>query len=133
MKLASIDIPVHDITPLLEIREYSMVWFLMLVACGLAVILVFLKKMRSRKNSKKVDGRAQRYARLTHINMHDPKAAAYDICEQGSFFAQDNEQLQSTYKTLFERLEPYKYAPRVEPINEENLALYHSYCQMIVV
>ncbi|MDP3266418.1 MAG: hypothetical protein Q8M39_06300 [Sulfuricurvum sp.] len=133
MKSTSVDIPVHDIAPALEIHEYSIVWFLILTACLLAVSFIFFKKMRLRENSKEADARQQRYNRLIHIDMTDPKKAAYTICKEGSFFARDNEQMQSAYKTLFERLEPYKYASKVELIDEECLALYKAYCQMIIV
>ena len=133
MNPSSANIPVHDIAPALEIQEYSIVWFLVLTACVLAVSFIFLKKMRLKQNSKEVDERQQHYKSLIHMDVTDSKKAAYAICEEGSFFARDNEQMQSAYKTLFERLEPYKYAPQVELIDEECLALYHSYCQMIMV
>ena len=133
MKSASVDIPVHDIAPLLEIHEYSMVWFLLLVMGTVAVIFLFLKKVRNKESSKQLNERKRRYENFIHIDVTDSKKAAYSICEQGSFFAQDNEQMQSAYKTLFECLEPYKYAPKVEPIREECLALYRGYCQMVVV
>lgn len=133
MNPSSANIPMHDIAPALEIQEYSIVWFLVLTVCVLAVSFVFLKKMRLRENFKEVDARQQHYDSLIHVDVTDPKKAAYAICEEGSFFARDNEQMQSAYKTLFERLAPYKYAPKVELIDEESLALYHSYCQMIIV
>lgn len=133
MKPASVDIPVHDIAPLLEIHEHSMVWFMLLVMCTVAVVFMFFKKMRTKESPKQLNERKRRYENFIHIDVSDPKKAAYAICEQGSFFAQDNEQTKSAYKTLFESLEPYKYAPKVEPITEECLALYRGYCQMVVV
>lgn len=133
MNPSSANIPVHDIAPVLEIHEYSIVWFFVLTVCVLAVSFIFLKKMRLRENSKEVDERQQHYESLIHMDVTDPKKAAYDICKEGSFFARDNEQMQSAFKTLFERLEPYKYAPKVELIDEECLALYEAYCHMIVV
>lgn len=133
MKSVSVDIPVHDIAPLLEIREYSIVWFLVLAVCMAALSFVVLKRMLLRGNSKEVNERQQHCESLMHIDMTDSKKAAYAISKEGSFFAQDNQQMQRAYKTLFDYLEPYKYAPKVEPMDEECLALYEAYCRMIVV
>lgn len=130
---ASMDIPVHDIGPLLEIQEYSMVWFLALMGLVLVIVLVFIKQIHSRNKNKEADERKVRYEYLTNIDMSDPKAAAYEIGKQGAFFAQDSEKMHSAYSALFKRLEPYKYAPKVEPMDKECLALYEAYCQMIVV
>lgn len=133
MKSTSVDIPVHDIAPLLEIKDHSGYWFLAIVMVVWVVILVFVKQMRMRKKLPVVNEREVRYARFIRIDMSDPKAAAYAICKQGAFFAHDNEELLITYRALFKRLEPFKYAPKVEPMDEESLALYKAYCQMIVV
>lgn len=133
MKSTSVDIPVHDIALPLEIHEYSIIWFLLISVCVLAVIFILLKKMRSREGYKEVDERKLRYESLIHIDVTDAKKAAYAITQEGSFFAQDNEEILSMYSTLFERLKPYKYAPKVESIDEECLGLYQRYCQAIVV
>jgi uncharacterized membrane protein YcjF (UPF0283 family) len=133
MKPVSADIPVHDISPLLEIREYSIYWFIVIITVIFVVGFVLVKQMRKTTKLKEVDARSERYKSFARINMNDPKAAAYAICAQGSFFAHDNEETRNTYQTLFERLEPYKYAPRVEAIDEETLALYRSYQNMIIV
>jgi hypothetical protein len=129
---ASMDIPMHDIRPLLEVQEHSIVWFLVLVGLILVIVSLSVKQIRSRKKSKETDERKMRYDYLTHIDVTDPKAAAYEIGKQGAFFAQDSEQIRGAYLALFKRLEPYKYAPKVEPMNEECLALYKAYCQMII-
>ncbi|MDP3302412.1 MAG: hypothetical protein Q8S36_10650 [Sulfuricurvum sp.] len=129
---SSMDIPVHDIGPLLEVAEYSFTWFISLIVVGFVVIAVLVKQFRSRKKSKEVNERRERYENFSRIDVSNPKAAAYEIGKQGAFFAQDSEKVHRTYSALFKRLEPYKYAPKVEPIDEECLALYEAYCQMIV-
>lgn len=131
MKTVSTDVPVHDIAPLLEIREYSIYWFMLLIAIILLTGLMLAKRLRMKKKSKEVDVRSERYESFTRIDINDSKAAAYAICEQGSFFAHDNEETRSTYQILFKRLEPYKYVRRVEAIDEETLALYVTYQNMI--
>lgn len=133
MKPVSADIPIHDIAPLLEIREYSMYWFMLLITVVFAIAFVVAKQIRKKKKPKEVDARSARYEHFARIDMSDPKAAAYAICKQGSFFAHDSEENNSTYQALFKRLELYKYARNTEPIDEETLALYRSYQAMIVV
>ena len=133
MKPSSMDIPVHDITPLLEIQEYSIYWFMTLVAVSLVVIFVLIKKMRMQKEINSVHERTQRYENFISIDISNSKAAAYAICEQGVFFAHDNEETLKMYRRLFECLEPYKYARTVESIDEETLALYVTYQKSITL
>lgn len=133
MKSTSIDIPVHDVAPLLEINEYSLVWFAVLVIGVLVVSYGVLKKMRLNENTKEVNARQQHYENLMDIDLTDPKKAAYTISREASFFARDNEQMLNTYSVLFKQLESYKYVPKAGVMDEECLALYRSYCQMIVV
>lgn len=133
MKSTSMDIPVHDVAPLLEIHEYSLVWFAVLIICVFIVSYSVLMKMRLRGKPKGLNERQKSYERLMHVDLSDSKKAAYAISNEASFFAQDNESMQSDYRILLEHLEQYKYAPNVEPIDKEALALYRLYCQMIVV
>lgn len=130
---ASIDIPVHDITPLLEIREYSAVWFLLLVVCAVTATVVVVKKIRTGENRIDVNARRERYETLRNIDVSDSKSAAYAICELAAYFAHDSEALSEAYRMLFEYLERYKYAPRVESMDEKSLELYRAYLQMIDV
>lgn len=127
------DIPVNDIAPLAEVNDYSIYLFV-----GVAVVFVVLvvtifflasKKWRSRRLSK----RALAYKKLQIIDFSDPKHAAYTISETGRLFVSDNERTERAYHNLFERLEPYKYAPNVEPINEETIGYYRLYLDIIDV
>ena len=133
MKSTSIDIPVHDVAPLLEIHEYSLVWFAVLIICVLMVSYSVLMKMRLRGKPKELNERQKCYERLMHVDLSDSKKAAYAISNEASFFAQDNESMQSAYKALLEYLKQYKYVSKAGVMDEECLALYRSYCQMIVV
>lgn len=133
MKSTSMDIPVHDVAPLLEIHDYSLVWFLVLLVCVLVVSYGIVKKMGAIKKTKEVNERQQRYENLIHMDLTNPKKSAYSITKEASFFSQDNEQMKDAYKTLLAYLEAYKYAPNVEAMDKECLALYKAYCQMIVV
>lgn len=130
---ASINIPLHDIMPLVEVPDTSIYWFsallvALLVVCASGVIW-FLKW----KKSKKITQRQLHYEALKKIDLKNPKQSAYTICKEGYFFAHDNERTLGAYQNLFKRLEPYKYAPTVEKIDEETLGYYHLYLGIIDV
>lgn len=128
-----VDIPVNDIAPLVEVHDYSIYLFGGSVTIALAVtvslILFILKKWRSRRVSE----RKLAYQAFASIDLRDPKRAAYRISELGRIFAGDNERTEKAYHNLFERLEPYKYAPTVESIDEETLGYYRLYLEIIDV
>jgi HAMP domain-containing protein len=128
-----IDIPVNDIAPLVQVHDYSIYLFGASVTIAfvlmLSLILFILKKWRNRRISE----RTRAYKALESINLRDPKRAAYRISELGRVFAHDNERTQKAYQNLFERLEPYKYAPKVEPIDQETLGYYRLYLEIIDV
>lgn len=128
-----VDIPVNDIAPLVEVHDYSIYLFggsiAMSIVVTLSFILFALKKWRNRRISE----RKLAYIAFESINLSDPKHAAYRISEIGRVFAHDNERTERAYHNLFERLEPYKYAPTVEPIDQETLGYYHLYLEIIDV
>jgi len=127
------NIPINDIAPLVEIHDYSLYYFiavvLIAVALSLALILALLKQIRKRR----VNLRKERFSALSSVDFSDPKRAAYTISELGRVFASDNERTSKAYHNLFERLAPYKYAPKVEMIDEETLGYYRLYIEIIDV
>lgn len=129
--MKDLNIPVNDIAPLVEIPDYSLYYFiavlLIAVALSLALILALLKQIRKRR----VNLRKERFSALTLVDFSDPKRAAYTISELGRVFASDNERTEKAYHNLFERLAPYKYAPKVEMIDEETIGYYRLYLEII--
>lgn len=129
--MKSADIPVNDIMPLVDVPDYSFYFFIVLVVVGSAVavsgVMFFLKKWGNRRISE----RKKLYERLASVDFSDPKRAAYTISELGYRFAHDNERTESAYHNLFGRLEPYKYARSVKPIDEETIGYYRLYLGII--
>lgn len=129
--MKDLNIPLNDIAPLVEIPDYSLYYFiavvLIAVALSLALILALLKQIRKRR----VNLRRERFNALSSVDFSDPKRAAYTISELGRVFASDNERTEKGYHNLFERLAPYKYAPKVEMIDEETIGYYRLYLEII--
>ena len=129
--MKDLNIPLNDIAPLVEIPDYSLYYFiavvLIAVALSLALILALLKQIRKRR----VNLRKERFSALSSVDFSDPKRAAYTISELGRVFASDNERTEKGYHNLFERLTPYKYAPKVEMIDEETIGYYRLYLEII--
>ena len=129
--MKDLNIPLNDIAPLVEIPDYSLYYFiavvLIAVALSLALILALLKQIRKRR----VNLRKERFSALSSVDFSDPKRAAYTISELGRVFASDNERTEKAYHNLFERLAPYKYAPKVEMIDEETIGYYRLYLEII--
>lgn len=127
------NIPIHDIAPLAEIHDYSFVYFLgVVILCLTMIAALFLVAMKQWKK-RQHDTRHLMLERLRSVDLSDPKHAAYAISEIGRFFEHDNERTHKAYRNLFDRLEPYKYAPRVEMIDEETLGYYRLYLEIIDV
>jgi len=129
----SVDIPLHDIMPLVEVPDTSIYWFGALVIGGLIVVALIVFAWLKYKRSRKINERRLHFEALKNINLKNSKESAYTISREGYFFAHDNERTLGTYQNLFTRLEPYKYAPTVATIDEETLGYYHLYCEMIDV
>ncbi len=129
--MKDLNIPLNDIAPLVEIPDYSLYYFiavvLIVVALSLALILALLKQIRKRR----INLRKERFNALSSIDFSDPKRAAYTISELGRVFASDNERTEKAYHNLFERLAPYKYALKVEMIDEETIGYYRLYLEII--
>jgi hypothetical protein len=128
MKEQNIDIPLHDIKPLLEIEEYSLYYFLgvslllLLLACGTLYLIYKYIKNKNKFNLKKEHLRL-----LNSIDLSDAKRAAYDITLYGSSFKDDSQRHLEMYENLLSRLQKYKYKKEVEPIDEETIGYFELY------
>ncbi len=125
------DIPLHDIKPLLEIKEYSFYYLLggsilaLLLACGI-IFLIY----RYVKNRNKFNIRKENLKLLKSINLKDTKKAAYDITFYGVSFKDDSPKHLQMYNDLVSRLQDYKYKQEVEPMDKETLEYIQLYKEM---
>ncbi len=134
MNPSSVDIPLHDIKPLVEIEDYSF-WMLngliiagvLLLAALLFLLWRYLKE-RHRYNHRKVCFKA-----LESVSFANSKVAAYAVSRHGLCFADDSDRVKEAYYNLVSKLEPYKYKKEVEKIDDEVISYYHIYIGMIDV
>jgi hypothetical protein len=135
MQNKALEIPLHDIKPLVEIPDYSFYYFIALVIMGslIAVGLFFLliKWLRSRK---KFDVRKEHAKALREIKLKDTKKAAYALTKYGATFAKDSERHQKIYQELLDALSCYKYKKEInEEFDADTLRLIELYRGMIDV
>lgn len=129
----SMDIPLHDIMPLVEVPEPSIYWFGALIVFAVIVLISGVIGVLRWKRSQKMTQRQVHYEALQNINLKNPKQSAYAITKEGYFFSHDTKQTAEAYQNLLTRLEPYKYAPKVPEIDEETLRYYYLYLEMVNV
>jgi hypothetical protein len=128
------NIPLHDIKPLIEIQEYSLVYFIAISVAALIVIagtIYLLFKWFKRRN--KFNIRKEHFKLLNAIDFKNPKKSAYDLTFYGATFKDDSPRHTEMYKNLIQRLEEYKYKKNVEALDKEVLAYIDLYKGMIDV
>jgi len=133
-EVQNIDIPLHDIKPLLEIQEYSFYYFLALIAfcitlfLGLGYLLFKYLQHKNRFNLRK------EHLKLLHeIDLSDAKKSAYKITTYGYTFKDDGERQKNAYESLVEHLEAYKYKKSVEAFDAETKHSLERYIGMLDV
>lgn len=131
--MKDLNIPLNDIAPLVEIQDYSLYYFIALIIIAVVLVLALFLALLKQIRKRKINIRKECFKALSTIDFSDPKRAAYTISELGRGFASDNERTEKAYRNLFERLAPYKYAPKVKKIDEETLGYYRLYIEIIDV
>ena len=125
------DIPLHDIKPIVEVQEYSLYYFILLLA--LTIFLLFALSYlfyKYWKKKKRYNKRAEDKKALENISFEDPKAAAYALTFYGATFSDDSSRHHEMYQNLLGRLENFKYKKTVESIDEETMSYYQLYKEM---
>ena len=129
-----IEIPLHDIKPLVEIQEYSFYYLLGVVSVVTLVVVAGLYLLyRYLKHKNRFNLRKEHYKILQNINLKKTKKAAYLLTQYGATFADDSDRHQKTYKEMLDKLEKYKYKKSVDDFDRETLRVIELYKGMIDV
>ena len=134
MKPSSVDIPLHDIKPLVEISDHSLMIFIGLISIGLIIIIALLYLLwRYIQERRQINYRRKCYKSLEAVALSKPKEAAYAITHYGLCFADDSPRLKEAYSHLVSRLFSYKYKKEIDTIDQETIGFYRIYLEMIDV
>ncbi len=129
-----LNIPLHDIKPLIEIQEYSFEFFVFLsIFVGLLVTGMAYLLYRYFKNRNRFNIRAEHSKILHSISFENPKEAAYKITLYGLTFKDDSLRHEQNYEALVDLLENYKYKRDVEKFDEDVKRQFERYLGMIDV
>lgn len=126
------DIPLHDIKPLVEVPDNSLMLLLILAAIALTLIIVPLVIwMWKRYHSSKALNLRKAYLHKLHtVNIDDAKQAAYEISEYGRLLAVSDKEI-ALLDSLDKRLSEYKYKKEVGEIDDETLGHYHVFLEVL--
>lgn len=120
---------IRGIRPIFEWGDY--LWYLGALLGGVAlltVLLIILYRLFFAKN--KADVRAERIKELETVDLSDAKHAAYTITRLVRQIAA-SEREQRMAEKLAAKLEHYKYAKSVPPLDEDAKAHYNIFLGMI--
>ncbi len=127
------EIHLHDIKPLVEIEDHSMIFLIALVVLAVFIIVVAIYflirylKYRNRITDKKIA-----FEKLHNIDFSSSKTAAYEITKYGRYFLED-ERHKEQYDSLISRLEKYKYKKDTSSFEEEDKNYFNVFLGMIDV
>ena len=130
----NIEIPLHDIKPLVEIQDYSFYYLMGIVIVGSVVLLALgYLGYRYLKHRNRFNLRKEHYKKLQSIDLSHTKQAAYELTKYGLTFRDDSERHAKTYEDMVEKLARYKYRKDVEHFDSEVLRVIELYRGMIDV
>jgi len=126
------DIPLHDIKPLAEVPDNSLLILMIIGAVIASMILIILviwiwKKF---KEVKEINLRKVYMEKIHNVDTDNAKQAAYEISEYGRFVAL-SEKEKRLLDDLNQRLSQYKYKKSVEKIDKETLGYFHVFLEVL--
>jgi len=125
------DIPLHDIKPLVEVPDNSLIYAgIVAFILALVVILAVIWVYRRFTQAKAEDLRKSYLQKIHTVDTTNAKQAAYEISSYGRFLAQD-ERAKDMLDNLDKRLSKYKYKKEVEALDEETLGYYKLFLEVL--
>ncbi len=125
------DIPLHDIKPLVEVPDNSLIYLgIVAFVLVLVVILAGVWLYRYFTKAKAKDLRKSYLQKIHNIDTSNAKQAAYEISAYGRFLA-ENERAKDMLDNLDNRLSKYKYKKEVEALDEETLGYYKLFLEVL--
>jgi len=126
------DIPLHDIKPLVEVPDNSLTVLISIASVILAIIVVALLVWLWKSYSKNKEENLKKFylKKLHTVDTTKAKEAAYEISEYGKHLAVSDRAIE-LLASLDKRLSSYKYKKEVEKIDDETLAHFRVFLEVI--
>lgn len=125
------DIPLHDIKPLVEVPDNSLIYAgIAAFVLVLVVILTAVWIYKRFTQAKAEDLRKSYLQKIHNVDTNNAKQAAYEISAYGRFLA-ENERAKDMLDNLDTRLGKYKYKKEVEALDEETLGYYKLFLEVL--
>jgi hypothetical protein len=125
------DIPLHDIKPLVEVPDNSLIYAgIAVFVFAVVVILAAVWIYRHFAKAKEEDLRKSYLQKIHKVDTGNAKQAAYEISSYGRFLAQ-SERAKDMLDNLDQRLSKYKYKKEVEALDDETLGYYKLFLEVL--
>ncbi|MDF1881133.1 hypothetical protein JHD50_07420 [Sulfurimonas sp. MAG313] len=126
------DIPLHDIKPLVEVPDNSLMVLIIIASVLLSLILIALGLWAWKKftKTKKINLKKKYLKKMHAINTQNAKQAAYEISEYARFLVSSPEEI-ALLERLDEGLAQYKYKKTVEALDAQMLKQFKEFLEVI--
>ncbi len=125
------DIPLHDIKPLVEVPDNSMIYVLIIAGImGVILLLIGVWLWKHFRQPKQKDMRKFYMQKIHEVDLSNAKQAAYEISEYGRHLA-TSERAMEMLANLDARLEQYKYKKEVSSIDDETRGYYQLFLEVL--
>jgi len=126
------DIPLHDIKPLVDVPDNSFMLLMIIasVIIGVIVLVIAIWLWKLFKKNKEVNLKKVYMKKMNAIDISNAKQAAYEISEYGRKLASTDKEL-ALLESLDNHLNQYKYKKSVEQIDEETLAHFKVFLEVL--
>ncbi len=125
------DIPLHDIKPLVEVPDNSLVVLITVVIISLVLLgLLAMWILSLYKETKEQKLRKSYLEKIHNIDTSNAKEAAYEMSYYGQRLAKEKNEI-DMLESLEIRLSEYKYKKDVNELDEETLSYYKLFLEVL--
>jgi len=126
------NIKIHDIKSLVEIPDFSIYIYILLISVAVFLVLLVLFLIYKIIKNRKKDFRKEYYKILEEIDFQDSKQCAYTITKYTRLLAVSQRE-KKLAEELIDELEQYKYKKDVKEIDEDIKILFSRFMDSVDV
>ncbi|PHR55769.1 MAG: hypothetical protein COA44_09950 [Arcobacter sp.] len=126
------DIPLHDIKPLVEVPDNSLMILIIISAVILSLIFVSLGiwLYSQYKKTKEINLKKVYLKKIHEVDVSNAKQAAYEISEYARYIVKTDKE-KALLDSLDGRLAQYKYKKSVEALDKETLGHFYVFLEVL--